>query len=208
MNKSRRTRDGRTSHRRLQVVGGREGWPRPPTTTPSARVHPRQQAWDAEGRRAPLPPAAWSVSRRPGGASSAQSVTLACGPRVGWGGAGGPGLRDAVCQHLTGVFVQPACAAHRRLSPTLLPFPDSFARPHWTWRARGWPCQASPDPFTGKCRGGEGSWEGEAGGFIFWGEGETPITHTFPQGGKWRMLGWGQRAARPGSPRAAPLPGP
>lgn len=170
----------------------------PGTTDPRASAHPGPQAWDAAGHRRPPPPGPGACpGARVGLRTPSQS------PRHvgrGWGGAGGPRLRDAVCQHLTGVFVQPGCAAHGRLSPSLSPFPDSFGRPSRTRRVRGSPCRESPEPFPGVCRGGgRGRPEGEAG---------RGLRGRGPRGGAWRAPGCSGRAARPGCARPAPLPRP
>lgn len=166
---------------------GRPG-PRPPRIRTG-------RAWDAAGCSAPPPP----------GPGACPSTWV--GPRApsqspghvgrGWGGTGGPGLRDTLCQHFTGVFVQPACAARGRLSLSLPPF-RSFGRPSRTWCVRGSPRQASPRPCTGGCRDREGGREREAEKRV-WGASSR---------GNVEGRGWGRRAVRPGSPRPAPVPRP
>lgn len=97
-----------------------EAWSQ--TTTDPYRARPGQRAWDAAGCSAPPPPgpgacpSTWVGPRAP--SQSPRHVGR------GWGGTGGPGLRDTICQHFTGVFVQPACAARGRLSLSLPLFPE------------------------------------------------------------------------------------
>lgn len=109
---------------------------------------------------------AWSVARSLGGAPSAASH-----PGM-WavGGAARAGrAEDAVCQHLTECLSsRPVPLAGASVSPSLPPSsPDSFRRPHWTWRVRRWRAQVSPGPcrwVRGVEGPGRGDWERTRGG--------------------------------------------